>query len=399
MPVLVPAVRVGNAVMPRSVPDNAIGLKVAGTSYIYSTWDDLFAPDIDPELGSNVLATASVVDRRFAGMHYHAQVPPIAHGLVRNIDSQGCHWSDIEPEPGAYRWAALDALVAAAAANGREVVYCFLSTPAWASARPGEPGHYVRGGDAEPSDPAAIGRFAAAICSRYRSLGTPIAAFEVWNEPKYATGGGVSAGNYFTGTPDALAQMARAIHLAVKGIDPAALVLTPSPTGLEYPWVAGDRSGTDNLDAFLGASDGAGGAGRDWVDVIAFHSYSHDGSNNLFAIPQMVANVRRCIAGHGLAGRPLWITETSAIQPRLASYVPRHQQEFIARTLLLALGAGVSRIVWYAWDDPLGFDQLPAVASWWDGFVGSLAGATITLVNSLHTRQVAAVVGGVRRLV
>ncbi len=399
MPVFVPVVRSGNVVVPRSVPDNAIGLSVAGSNYVYSTWDDLFSPSIDAELGVNLLAAPTAVDRRFAGMHYHAQVPPISHGTVRNIDSQGCHWADIEPQPGAYRWAALDALVAAAAAHGREVIYCFLSTPTWASARPAEPGHYVRGGDAEPADIDAIGRFAAAVCARYRAIGTPIASFEIWNEPKYVGNGGVGQGNYFTGTPTALAQMARAIFLAVKGVDPAARVFTPSPTGLEYAWVPGDRSGTDHLDAFLGASDGAGGAGRDWVDAIAFHSYSHDGTNNVFAIPQMVDNVRRCIAGHGLAGRPLWITETSAIFPTLASYVPLHQQAFIARTMLLALGAGVSRIVWYAWDDPLGFDQLPAMATWWDGFVGGLAGASISVVNALARGQVAAVVDGVRKLI
>jgi hypothetical protein len=399
MPVFVPAVRLGNALVPRSIPGDVIGLDVIGSNYVYSTIDDLFAPDIDVRLGSNVLSAAIPVHRRFAGMHYHTQVPPITHGLVRNIDSQGCHWSDIEPQAGVFRWAFLDALVAAAAANGRDVVYCLLSTPTWASARPSEPGHYTNGGDAEPADMATIGKFAAAVCSRYRALGTPIAAFEVWNEPKYAGGGGVDHGNYFTGAPGALAQMARSIYVAVKSVDPAVLVLSPSPTGLEYPWVAGDGTGTDHLDEFLGAPDSAGGSGRDWVDVIAFHSYSHDGTNNVFAIPQMVDNVRRCIALHSLAGRELWITETSAITPPLASYVSRRQQEFIARTMLLALGAGVSRVIWYAWDDPLGFDQQPTVAAWWNGFIGSLSGSTLSLVNSLASRQVAAIVGGIRQIV
>ena len=186
---------------------------------------------------------------------------------------------------------------------------------------------------------------------------------------------------------------------AVKAVDANALVLSPAPTGLEFAWVSGDASGTDALDRFLAAADDRGGSGRDWVDAIAFHAYSHNGYNNVFAIPQMVANVRRCMALHGLAGKPVWITETSAITPALDTFVAQHQQDYVARTLLLALGCGVDRVVWYAWDDPLGFAAQPAVAARWDALVAQLAGATLSLVNVLATFQVAAIVDGVRVLV
>jgi hypothetical protein len=289
--------------------------------------------------------------------------------------------------------------VANAAAGGRDIVFNFLGTPTWASARPAEPGHYARGGDAEPAAMADMSAFASAVCSRYHSRGTPITAFEIWNEPKYADGGTLNQGNYFTGTPQALAQMAKAVFQAIKAIDSAALVLSPAPTGLEYPWVDGDGSGTDNLNRFMAASDGAGGIGRDWVDAIAFHSYSHDGFNNLYAVPQMVANVRAVMALHNLSERQIWITETSAITPALASFVPQHQQVYIARTLLLALGSGVSRVIWYAWDDSLGFATQPAVAAYWNEITGALAGASISLVNALRNRRVAAVVDGKRYLI
>jgi hypothetical protein len=400
MPISVPVVRTGNIVTPQSVPPNAVGLSVASNNYVFDTTDDFFDPGIAPRLGSNVLSTPLVVPARFAGMHYHVQRPTVTYSVARNIDVAGCMWFAVAPAGrGLYDWTTLDAFVAAAAAGGRDVIFNFLGTPAWASARPSEPGHYGAGSDAEPASVADIGAFAAAVCSRYVALGTPIVAFEIWNEPKYADGGGVAQGNYFTGTPQALAAMARAISRAVKAVDPAALVLSPAPTGLEFAWVAGDGSGTDNLDRFLGAPDGSGGNGSDWVDAIAFHAYSHNGYNNVFAIPQMVANVRRCMALHGLTGRPVWITETSAITPALATYVAQHQQDYIARTLLLALGCGVERVVWYAWDDPLGFANQPVVAARWDALVAQLAGATLSLVNSLGTFQVAAIVDGVRVLV
>lgn len=400
MPVTVPAVRIGSVLMPSSVPADSVGVAVSASQYVFDTIDDFYAVDLPAHLGTNVLATPRVVDARFAGMHYHAHLPSVLYSVGRNVDLGGCMWSDINAGGrGVYDWNALDAFVATAAANGRDVVFDFMGTPTWASARPVEAGHYGLGSDAEPANVADLAAFATAVCARYLARGTPIAAFEIWNEPKYAGGGGVAQGNYFTGTPQALAAMARAIYQSVKAIDPNALVLSPGPTGLELPWVPGDNTGTDQLDRFFAASDGSGGTGRDWVDAIAFHAYSHNDFNNVYAIPQMVANVRACAALHGLGDKPLWITETSAIAPPLDTYVAQHQQDYVARTLLLALGCGVERVIWYAWDDPLGFSTQPTVVARWNELVAQLAGATLSVVNSLANAQVAAVVGGRRILV
>ena len=59
----------------------------------------------------------------------------------------------------------------------------------------------------------------------------------------------------------------------------------------------------------------------------------------------------------------------------------------------------MSRVVWYAWDDPLGFATQPAVTAYWNELTGALAGASLSLVNSLRNRRVAAVVDGKRYLV
>lgn len=400
MPVIVPVVRTGRVVTPQFVPPDAVGVTVASNSYVFDTTDDFFSPDIAPHLGTSVLADVRRVDRRFAGMHYHRALPTVNYAVVRNVDVPGCIWSSVQPTArGTFSWGALDAFVAGAAAGGRDIVFNCLGTPTWASARPAEPGHYGAGGNAEPASMDDLAVFVATVCSRYRARGTPITAVEIWNEPKYSGGGGVAQGNYFTGTPQALARMAKAIFQAVKAIDGGALILSPATTGLEYAWVPGDASGTDYLDRFMAASDSAGGSGRDWIDAIAFHAYSHDGYNNVHAIPQMVANVRACMALHGLSDRQIWITETSAITPALDTYVSQHQQEFIARTLLLALGSGVARVIWYAWDDPLGFAQQPGVARYWDEFTSMLAGSSVSVVNSLRNRRVAAVVDGKHWLV
>ena len=400
MPVTVPVVRVGRFVTPQFVPPNAVGVRASANQYVYDTADDFFAPDIAAHLGTNLLATPRAVSARFAGMHYHAELPAIRYGVARNLDVPGCLWSGVQPASrGAFEWTALDAFVATAAAAGRDIVINLSGTPTWASARPAEAGHYANGGDAEPANVADLGTFVRAVATRYRTRGTPITAFEICNEPKFSGGGGVEQGNYFTGTPGALAQMAKAVYGAAKSVDASVLILSPAPTGLEYAWVSGDGSGTDHLDRFLGASDGAGGSGRDWIDALAFHAYSHDNTNNIYAIPQMVANVRAVMARHGLSARAIWITETSAIAPVLSSFDVRHQQAFIARSLLLALGCGVARVIWYAWDDPLGFARQPSVAAYWDDITGQLSGATLSLVNVLRNRQVAAIVDGKRWLV
>lgn len=400
MPISIPALRTGSIVTPQSVPAGVVGVSVSGNSYVFDTTEDFYVAELPARLGVNLLATPVTVASKFAGMHYHAQKPSIQYAIARNVDTPGCMWYSVAAGgAGVYDWSSLDAFVADAASAARDIVFNFLGCPTWASARPTEPGHYAPGSDAEPARLSDLADFASAVCRRYLTSGTPIAAFEVWNEPKYNDGGTAAQGNYFTGTPAALAAMARTIYQAVKAVDPTARVLNPAPTGLEYPWVQGDRSGTDNLDRFLGASDGAGGTGAQWVDVVSFHAYSHNGENNLYAIPQMVANVRTCIGGHGLAGRPLWITETSAITPALDTFAVQHQQDFIARTLLLAIGSGVERVIWYAWDDPLGFASQPLVAAAWDTWVDLLAGASVSLVNSLANKQVAAIIGGHRFLV
>jgi hypothetical protein len=397
VPVSVPVLRTGHIVTPQFVPAGSVGVAVSANSYTFDTQDDFFATDIPARLGTSVLATPRVIDPKFSGLHYHSALPTVAFGTARNVDVPGCMWASVAPRArGVYAWEELDTFIATAAAAGRDIVFNFLGTPAWASARPAEPGHYGGGSDAEPADVEDLAAFATAVCTRYKSRGTPITAFEIWNEPKYAGGGTREQGNYFTGSPSALARMARAVYRAVKAADATALVLSPAPTGLEFSWVRGDGSGTDHLDRFFAAPDGAGGAGRDWVDVVAFHAYSHDGENNLFAIPQMVANVRTCMALHGLSDRRIWVTETSAITPPLATFVPQRQREFIARTLLLALGSGVDRVIWYAWDDPLGFAQQPEVAAYWSEFTASLAGATLSLVNALRDKRVAAILGGNR---
>ncbi len=86
-------------------------------------------------------------------------------------------WAAYEPAKGTFSWAALDAVVSAASANGLGVLGVVNTTPAWPAPR--TPSLYT-----PPTSPADLGTFMGALAKRYVSKMT---AFEVWNEPNAAT--------------------------------------------------------------------------------------------------------------------------------------------------------------------------------------------------------------------
>ena len=79
-------------------------------------------------------------------------------------------WEPLEQNKGTYYWKTLDDAISYAEAKGKQVLYVFGDTPAWAGPSPSAP----------PTDIEEFKRFANAVISRY---GNRIDAYEVWNEP------------------------------------------------------------------------------------------------------------------------------------------------------------------------------------------------------------------------
>jgi hypothetical protein len=152
-------------------------------------------------------------------------------------------WSQVEPAPGAYDFAALDAFIAEARGQGFSILLDLSSAPAWASAS---------GRAQAVPDTAAWAGFVSAIASRYAGQ---VAAIGVWNEPNGLTFFDGTAGDY----TDALLRPA---YAAVRAADPSMLVVggeVATSTGVP---------GADYLRALSAAGAMA------YLDVVGFHVYA-----------------------------------------------------------------------------------------------------------------------------
>ena len=200
-------------------------------------------------------------------------------------------WNLIEPAAGQFTWDAYDRIVAAANANGIELLAVLDGSPAWAraavdSANPLAP----------PLEQADFGRFAARLAARYAGK---IHLYQVWDEPNIAPHWGARWVD-----PTAYAGLLREGYVQVKAAAPDVVVLTASlaPT-LE--------TGGANLSdiAFLEQLLAAGADG--WFDAVAIAPYGFDQAP--VAAPALDRlNYRRAellhnvLLRHGLPDRPLW---------------------------------------------------------------------------------------------
>ena len=371
---------------PLTQVSNAIGCVLLGTNYVYSTDADRYS--ISPTLsvtGAKHVTSGLAVDAKAICTNQAGMSSKMDRSFDRYLT-----WKDIEISAGVYNWTALDAWVAASFAAGKEMIYTLFGTPLFytstSAANPNPDMDFYGVGSTTFPDQAAggvagtvaLGNFITALVNRYKST-TPIQYLEIWNEPKYAGGGG---SNYFIGTPTQLAQIARFAVTAAKAADPTILALSTCPTGLEYAWVSGavDGSGSDYLNRFLSASDGAGFTGAKWVDIVSVHTYSHSGYNDLFSLPQIVKNIKSVLTANGMpTTTPIWSTECGAISPALTLLSIQDQKKFIARSLVMHVASSISRVVWYGAGTLAPTDA--TVKAYWDYMAGLLNGATLGSVN------------------
>lgn len=289
-----------------------------------------------------------VLDAAYFGTHFHrldhadavhpaTRWPAGLVGSVRLWDSS-TRWADIEPAPDRFDFTRLDDQVAQARAQGANVLLVLGSTPAWASARPREPGPYGPGCAAEPSDLALWDRYVRTVVQRYKGR---IAQYELWNEPYFSDlpqdRGQPSA--FFTGSVATLVELARRARAVIAAEDPQARLLTPGFVG-----------SPNRLELFL-----AGGAGR-YVDAVAYHFYADDDEGFV----KLYRGVRAVMARHGLADMALVNSESGfaisgaedqpevAGQPRIDR---RKAAALLARSMILGAFLGVDRFYQYAWDN------------------------------------------------
>jgi len=157
--------------------------------------------------------------------------------------------------------------------------------------------------------------------------------------------------SFFWGDATDIAKMARTVYRAAKAMDASVTVTSPGFTGsLARP--------DNEISAFLKASDGAGGFGKDWIDAVAIHPYDTtvDGGTEVPQLAATLSQVRTLVASAGAdAGLPLYISEQGWISPRSDLYLldtaEDEQAKKIFRHLAVSAASSVRKHILYAYDD------------------------------------------------
>ena len=206
-------------------------------------------------------------------------------------------WAQAEPQPNR-TWTDYDAVVRAATEAGLQVLPVLDDAPRWAAPT----------AISVPSETAPYAAFTAAVVARYGPGGSfwrknpklpdrPLVWYELWNEPYWA-----DHDRY----PAAYARLVRDAADAGRNANPAAHFLFEAvdyyetSDGGRADWIGGMTAAVPDLYRY--------------VDAAAIHPYGGDPS---LSAPRSdgdwparrIERVRAELAAHGLAGKPLWVTE------------------------------------------------------------------------------------------
>lgn len=249
-------------------------------------------------------------------------------------------WRTIESSRGHYDFTSYDAMMAAADRNGLAVLGLISHAPAWAVPVTEHLGEWLA--------------FVEATVRRYPQ----VRHWEIYNEPNLA--------EFWISKPDpaGYAELFRQTATRIRTIDPTLFVLTG---GLASSNDANGGYSGEFAEAMLSAGLG------DAFDAFAIHPYRfpHAPEESVYefnakrpcklTLEQAVGRYRQLLDRHGLAGKPIWITECGytsrpgRLQPdgsRVDDSVNRgvsdaDQANFLPRSILLSFQYGVSSWLWF----------------------------------------------------
>lgn len=243
-----------------------------------------------------------------------------------------CRWNDTtNPSAGTYNFASIDGWLALCTNNG--------ITPIWTAFTGDVKPTYVGGTAANPT----LAQWEAWITALVARYAGKIRIWEGINE--------VDGGVFYTGTQANAIAMQAFLYNTVKAADPGALVLSPtctgSMTGLGY---------MRDLCLLSPSID-------QYIDVWAVHNYNQsahyipelnltNGVNHVWALTKFATQGQK----------PVWDTENGfGANTNVASNAGKMQ--FLAKTYILAKGAGHQGTMWYASDNT-------TYGTWWDATNG-----------------------------
>jgi hypothetical protein len=166
------------------------------------------------------------------------------------------------------------------------------------------------------------------VVTRYKDR---LRHWEVWNEPNLE--------GFWRDkpSPENYVKLLEATYREIKRIDPELVVLLGGTAGI--PW------------SYLKGVYQAGG--REFFDVMNVHPYRYPAAPEERSLSDDLARLRKLMAAHGDADKPIWITEIgwpTHEGPR--GVTPAVQAEMLTRTFLLALQSGVDVVFWYEFQAP-----------------------------------------------
>jgi hypothetical protein len=201
------------------------------------------------------------------------------------------------------------------------------------------------GGEYAPSlcaqAPASLSQWDEFVTQLIAHVGAgQIRYWEFWNEANDPL--------YWQGDPKTLVAMAQDAKSIIRAVDPGAVFLSPSITGV-YETAAEcagsvEYCGTTWIDNWLGLG------GNSAVDIVSLHGYPGIGLAPE-EIQGSVYQLQAVMTKHGNGSLPIWDTESSWRDDTNIS-TDSEQAAWLAKHFLLEQSIGVQRTFWYAYDTP-----------------------------------------------
>lgn len=373
-----------------SIPSDALEGVITATERTWYTHDDgatYPAPVTPKSTFTNVFHGSRTLSPSFFGLHVtnpSTYVPAdIEYAWVRCHDSyNGTRWNIVNPSSGTFDYTNPDLYVNRFGAAGKDICFLLGFTPDWAATSHPNTGKYDNGTTATstnqpPTTFTTWSTFCTNMATRYSAR---VKWWEIWNETNYT--------NYWAGTQAQLAQLVRTASQAIKAVDATAKILAPT---VQEPETSG--TGTAYLTAWMAASDGAAGTGKDWMDICSIHMYPPKYNFSIHA--QQYDNVRAALDAAGKTGTVIWNTETGVLQGDTINAETR--AKWLKRSLSLAAAKGIERYAWYAYDNDNMFMGAEDKAAWKEVRSFLLSGA-ITNCAIMSDDTVSITVNGVTKV-
>lgn len=208
-------------------------------------------------------------------------------------------WSAVNPQPNVWDFAATDAQINNAVAQGQQILAILHRPPAWVGGGPNE--------NIPPLSTTQWSEFVRRVAQRYVGK---IAAYEIWNEPdmKSTSQVGIGWGRNIE-EPPLYVDFVRAAAIQIQSEAPGTLVVAPA--FLSRNTAHGSNNRKKRILQQIEAAWYPEGSGSSFIDVISAHNNAGDSEGPGNIIGYLAYENLSYVDNHApsLRQRPVWVTE------------------------------------------------------------------------------------------